>query len=127
MALATDANVVVPASQRLDRLRVNRFGLWLFFFSEGLIFGLLLSARFYLEGIHREELDQLLGLGITVILLLSSVSVQLALDRPVRGAEPSAARFAAARTWAALRVGASLEAVCSSSSAGRSPPGAWIW
>jgi cytochrome c oxidase subunit 3 len=38
------------------------------------LFGLLLTARFYLEGIHREELDQLLGLGITSILLLSSVT-----------------------------------------------------
>ena len=73
MALAT-TETVLPASQRIDRLRVNRVGLWLFFFSEGLIFGLLLSSRFYLEGIHREHVDQVLGLGITVVLLISSVS-----------------------------------------------------
>ena len=57
-----------------DHLKLNRAGLWLFFFSESVLFGLLLSARFFLEGIEREELDQLLGLGITIILLLSSVT-----------------------------------------------------
>lgn len=57
-----------------DHVKFNRVGLWLFFFSETVIFGLLLSARFFLEGIHREELDQLLGLGITIVLLLSSVT-----------------------------------------------------
>lgn len=57
-----------------DRLKLNRAGLWLFFFSESVLFGLLLSARFFFEGIHREELDQLLGLGITIILLLSSAT-----------------------------------------------------
>lgn len=56
------------------RLQVNRVGLWLFFFSESIIFGLLLSARFYLEGLHREHVDQFLGLLVTVILLLSSVT-----------------------------------------------------
>ncbi len=56
------------------RLQVNRVGLWLFFFSESIIFGLLLSARFYLEGLHREHVDQVLGLLVTVILLLSSVT-----------------------------------------------------
>jgi cytochrome c oxidase subunit 3 len=71
---AEHGEVVVGASQRLDRLRVNRVGLWLFFFSESLIFGLLFSARFYLEGIHREHLDQVLGLLITIVLLLSSVT-----------------------------------------------------
>ncbi len=57
-----------------NRLQLNRVGLWMFFFSEAILFGLMLSARFYLEGIHREELDQVLGLGITVVLLLSSLT-----------------------------------------------------
>ncbi len=56
-----------------DRLALNRFGLWLFFFSESLIFLILLLTRFYLFGTSRpEELNQTLGLAITVILLLSS-------------------------------------------------------
>jgi len=55
-------------------LRLNRIGLWLFFFSESIIFGLLLSARFFLEGIHQDHVDQVLGLWITIVLLLSSVT-----------------------------------------------------
>lgn len=57
-----------------DHLKFNRLGLWLFFFSETVLFGLLLSARFYLEGIEREHVDQQLGLIITVILLVSSLT-----------------------------------------------------
>ena len=56
------------------RLPMLRAGLWLFFFSESILFGLLLTTRFYLLGIDREHVDQLLGLGITSILLLSSVT-----------------------------------------------------
>ena len=57
-----------------DHLQFNRVGLWLFFFSETVLFGLLLSARFYLEGIEREHVDQNLGLVITIILLVSSLT-----------------------------------------------------
>jgi cytochrome c oxidase subunit 3 len=57
-----------------DHLKFNRAGLWLFFFSESILFGLLLSARFFLEGIEREHVDQQLGLAITIVLLLSSVT-----------------------------------------------------
>lgn len=60
------------------RLQANRVGLWLFVFSESIIFGLLLSARFYLEGTHREHLDQQLGLLVTVVLLASSVTAYIA-------------------------------------------------
>lgn len=57
-----------------DHLKFNRAGLWLFFLSESILFGLLLSARFFLEGIQREHVDQHLGLAITIVLLLSSVT-----------------------------------------------------
>ena len=70
--------VISPAAEAHhpvhNHLQLNRVGLWLFFFSEAILFGLLLSARFFIEGIEREELDQLLGLGITIVLLLSSVT-----------------------------------------------------
>ncbi len=55
-------------------LAMRRAGLWLFFFSETILFGLLLAARFFLTGIEAEPLDQEVGLAITVILLLSSVT-----------------------------------------------------
>ena len=71
MAIMSAAEGHHPA---YNHQHLNRVGLWLFFFSETVLFGLLLSARFFLEGIEREHVDQLLGLGITVILLLSSLT-----------------------------------------------------
>lgn len=62
-----------------QRLRNNRMGLWLFFFSEIFLFGGLLMARFYLwqdpvtGAVVRPELSQVLGLITTSVLLLSSV------------------------------------------------------
>lgn len=70
----------LPYSQRL---RNNRLGLWLFCFSELFLFGGLLMARFYLwrdpasGAIVRPELDQLLGLGTTSVLLVSSLFMAL--------------------------------------------------
>lgn len=58
-------------------LRNNRMGLWLFFLSEIFLFGGLLATRFYLWGAHRPETDQLVGLIVTVVLLVSSVSMNL--------------------------------------------------
>ena len=63
------------AHPQYDRLSFNRLGLWLFFISESMIFLILLFTRFYLLGTYRPpELNQLLGLAITVILLLSSLT-----------------------------------------------------
>lgn len=61
----------------LEKTRRNRLGMWLFFASESFIFLGLLAARFYLwvdEGgaMVRPELDQVVGLIVTVVLLLSS-------------------------------------------------------
>ena len=50
----------------------NRLGLWLFILSDAFLFAGLLVARFYLLGGTRPDLSQLLGLGVTSILLLSS-------------------------------------------------------
>ena len=55
------------------RIRINRFGLWLFFISDALLFGIFGMARFYVAGTHTpESVSQLLGVTITSILLLSS-------------------------------------------------------
>jgi len=58
-------------------LRNNRMGLWLFFLSELFLFGGLLTTRFYLWGGTRPETNQFIGLLITVVLLISSVSMNL--------------------------------------------------
>jgi cytochrome c oxidase subunit 3 len=71
MAVVTAAG---HAESHHSPLKLNRAGLWLFFFSESVIFGLLLSSRFFLQGVHQDHVDQVLGLVITIVLLLSSVT-----------------------------------------------------
>ncbi|MFO7633226.1 MAG: heme-copper oxidase subunit III [Caldilinea sp.] len=67
------------------QLRLNRLGLWLFFISEAFLFGGLLATRFYLWGDTRPELDQQIGLIVTSVLLVSSVSMRLAETAMERG------------------------------------------
>jgi cytochrome c oxidase subunit III len=63
--------------QYKEQTRNNRLGMWLFFGSETFLFLGLLAARFYLwrdehGQIIRPELDQEIGLIVTVVLLISS-------------------------------------------------------
>ena len=76
MAVATTSREAVHVER--DWLAIKRAGLWFFFLSESLVFGLLLASRFFIEGIDRGHLDQNLGLAITVILLASSLSAYAA-------------------------------------------------
>lgn len=75
-----DALLELPYAQQL---RNNRLGLWLFCFSELFLFGGFLMARFYLwrdpatGAIVRPALDQVLGLGTTSVLLVSSLFMAL--------------------------------------------------
>lgn len=64
--------VTTSLAEYRDQLKNNRLGLWLFFVSEAFIFGGLLTTRFYLWGNTRPDLDQTLGLIVTVVLLISS-------------------------------------------------------
>lgn len=50
----------------------NRLGLWLFLLSDSFVFGGLLVVRFGLMGFSRPDLDQVLGLIVTSMLLVSS-------------------------------------------------------
>lgn len=50
----------------------NRLGLWLFLLSDSFVFGGLLVVRFGLMGLSRPDLDQVLGLVVTSMLLVSS-------------------------------------------------------
>jgi cytochrome c oxidase subunit III len=62
-------------SLTVDRLAINRIGLWLFFLSESFLFLALLVTRFYLQGVNRPVgVDQRLGFTISIILLLSSLT-----------------------------------------------------
>jgi cytochrome c oxidase subunit III len=67
--------MVSEKAPTVNRLAVNRLGLWLFFLSESFLFLALLVARFYLQGFHRPaEVNQPLGFTISIILLLSSLT-----------------------------------------------------
>lgn len=83
MSYATNAVAQVVAhadhvvDQAKEQLRHNRLGLWLFFVSEAFLFGGLLAVRFYLWGESRPELDQFIGLLVTSVLLLSSLSMKI--------------------------------------------------
>ena len=76
MTVATDAlSAGALHADALRRVRSNRLGLWLFFLSDSLLFALLFTARFYMNGTSTpDDVSQLLGLGITSILLLSSLT-----------------------------------------------------
>jgi len=54
------------------RSNTNRLGLWLFLLSDSFVFGALLVTRFALLGLSRPPLNQLLGLAISSVLLISS-------------------------------------------------------
>lgn len=50
----------------------NRLGLWLFLLSDSFVFGGLLVSRLNLLGLTRPHLNQILGLSVTAVLLISS-------------------------------------------------------
>src|SRR4030065_2853081 len=54
------------------KLATNRIGLWLFLISDSFIFGGLMISRINLLGLTRPDLIQYLGLGATIVLLISS-------------------------------------------------------
>lgn len=63
------------AHSHASRLGLHRLGLWLFIISEAFLFSALLSCRYYILGLYRPpELNQPLGLAITTVLLLSSLT-----------------------------------------------------
>ncbi|MBI3763852.1 MAG: heme-copper oxidase subunit III [Chloroflexi bacterium] len=67
------AHTLAPARTAPDEGLKRRLSLWLFFVSETMMFGSLILVRFHLWGPGRvAHLDQVLGLDLTTILLLSS-------------------------------------------------------
>lgn len=68
--MTTETNTLQAYNKKVT---ANRLGLWLFIISDLFLFAGLFVARFYLLGTQtRPEVDQLLGLGVTAILLTSS-------------------------------------------------------
>ena len=78
-AAPQDAPQVTPVSKFRTRTQTNRLGLWLFIVSDSFLFGGLYMARFYLLGTNtRPDVNQLLGLTVTAVLLVSSFFVNRA-------------------------------------------------
>lgn len=72
----------------------RRLGLWLFIASESMIFLTLLAARFYMQGISRpHEVNQVLGLIITSVLLASSFTANRAEVAIAHGDRPTFLRL----------------------------------
>ncbi|MBI4289169.1 MAG: heme-copper oxidase subunit III [Chloroflexi bacterium] len=67
--------MAIPQDRHVeDRPAINRLGLWLFILSDGFLFVVLLTTRFYMQGVQRPaEVNQPLGLAISIVLLLSSL------------------------------------------------------
>jgi cytochrome c oxidase subunit 3 len=58
-----------------SRLAINRLGLWLFIVSDAFFFTALISSRFFIQGLETpDEVNQALGLVLTVVLLASSLT-----------------------------------------------------
>ncbi len=77
--MALSAGAAHERAEAMWRPRANRLGLWLFFASEAFLFAAFISARFVTSGTDKPDtLNQPLALGITVVLLASSISAYLA-------------------------------------------------
>lgn len=70
--MATQTTALEQAHSYAYKLRTARIGLWLFILSDSFVFAGLLVTRFYLLGGHRPELEQLVGVIVTSVLLISS-------------------------------------------------------
>ncbi len=70
--MATQTSAVEQMHSYAYKLRTSRIGLWLFILSDSFVFAGLLVTRFYLLGGHRPELEQLVGVIVTSVLLISS-------------------------------------------------------
>lgn len=76
----------VHARREINRLAINRWGLWLFIASETFLFGALISSRYFLQRLDiPEAVNQPLGLLLTAVLLLSSLSAYQAESSAAHG------------------------------------------
>jgi heme/copper-type cytochrome/quinol oxidase subunit 3 len=77
--MTTGVDAVEHGAEKRKRERINEFGLWLFFASEVFLFAAFISSRFITSQTYKpEHLNQPLALGLTAVLLASSVSAYMA-------------------------------------------------
>jgi cytochrome c oxidase subunit 3 len=93
VATVTSEHAHTTHHEEPQRPAMNQLGLWLFFVSESFLFAALLSARFYLAGTDRPHVNQLLGLIITSILLVSSLTAYRSESAIARGDRSAFLRY----------------------------------
>ena len=80
---------MIETAQTTGSVATKRLGMWLFFLSESFLFIALLGARYYILGLYRPpDLNQFLGLVISIVLILSSLTAyrgELAISRGQEG------------------------------------------
>lgn len=67
-----EADITADREAFSYKLVTNRLGLWFFLLSDGFIFGGLFVSRFNLLGLTRPDVNQILGVIVTSVLLISS-------------------------------------------------------
>ena len=86
--------VAASAEHARRRASIQQLGLWLFFLSESFLMSGLATSRFYLAGADTpSDVNQVLGLIITSILLLSSFTAYNAEAAIARGDRQNFIRF----------------------------------
>lgn len=83
------AHAVADYATKLAR---NRLGLWLFIISDSFVFIGLFVARIVLLGPNRPELNQVLGVAVTALLLMSSFFMNRAEVEMAHGNRPAFVR-----------------------------------
>ena len=92
--MSAQAQIAHTVRPRLDDAFKRRLSLWMFFITEAVMFGSLALVRFQLWGPGRViHLDQILGLNLTVVLLLSSATMAHAENLIGRGQPRGFARY----------------------------------
>jgi cytochrome c oxidase subunit 3 len=92
--MSAQAPTAEVAHARLDDNFKRRLSLWLFFVTEAMMFGAFALVRFQLWGPGRVvHLDQILGLNLTVVLLLSSATMAHGEHLIGQGDKRGAARY----------------------------------
>ena len=73
--MATYITSSVGVQEKIRSVALGRLGLWIFLVSDASFFAALVSSRYFVYGVQTPgEIDQFLGLGLTVILLISSLT-----------------------------------------------------
>jgi heme/copper-type cytochrome/quinol oxidase subunit 3 len=82
------------AAAHPTRLGVNRLGLWLFLVSDASFFAAVISTRYFISGVRTpDEVNQVLGLALATILVISSFTAYRAEMAAAHGDQSGIRRY----------------------------------